>query len=95
MNADLPVEYTCPLGHTCEKVVTDEITQKQKIVRCRWFTNIRGKHPQSEEVIDRFDCALAWQPILTIENTRQTMGAGAAIESFRNKVVAQNEELLV
>lgn len=91
MNTDMPIEFNCPLGNECERVVTDEVTKKQKMVRCRWFVNIKGKHPQSEEIIDQFNCAIAWGPLLTIETTQQVIGVGAATESFRNEVVAESK----
>jgi len=76
---------TCPLGHTCEKAVDGAIE------RCAWYTNIKGKDPQSEEIIDQWKCAMAWQPILLIENTAQSRGTGAAVESFRNEMLKSNE----
>ena len=84
------IRETCPLGHTCEKAVVDPINGDY-IERCAWYTNIKGKHPQSEEIIDQWKCAMSWQPILAIENTAQGRGTGAAIESFRNEMVKSNE----
>lgn len=34
---------------------------------------------------------MAWLPMLLIENTQQSRGTGAAVESFRNEMVRQNE----
>jgi hypothetical protein len=56
--------------------------------RCPWWTRLIGKNPQSEELIDRWSCAIAILPTLLIENAQQTRQAGAAIETFRNGVVA-------
>jgi len=79
------IRETCPLGHTCEKAVDGAIE------RCAWYTNVKGKDPQSEEIIDQWKCAMAWQPILLIENTAQSRGTGAAVESFRNEMLKSNE----
>ena len=77
----IEIKVTCPLGHTCEKVVDGAIE------RCAWYTNIQGKDPQSEEIIDQGKCAMAWQPILLIENAQTNRGQTQALESFRNEVV--------
>jgi hypothetical protein len=54
---------------------------------CPWWIQIRGKHPQHDEEIDRWGCAVGWLPMLLIEGAQQTRQAGAAIESFRNEMV--------
>jgi hypothetical protein len=55
--------------------------------RCPWWTRVVGKNPQSEEMIDRWQCAIAWLPILLIENSQQQHQTKAAVETFRNNVV--------
>lgn len=59
---------------------------------CMWFVQIRGKHPQTGESVDEWDCAMVWQPLLLIENSSQQRSTGAAIESFRNEMIKSNEE---
>lgn len=61
---------------------------------CAWFMKIRGKNPQSEQEIDEWGCAMAWMPVLTIENSQQQRQTGAAVESFRNEMVKANESSL-
>jgi hypothetical protein len=56
--------------------------------KCPWWTHVIGKNPQSEEMVDDWRCAIALLPMLLIENAQQTRQAGAAMESFRNEVVA-------
>jgi hypothetical protein len=60
---------------------------------CDWYIHIRGKHPQSEEAIDRWGCAVSWMPFLTIENSQMQRQTGAAVESFRNEVVRLGSEV--
>lgn len=60
--------------------------------RCRWYIQLHGKHPQSDQAINEWGCAVEWLPILLIENAQQTRQAGAAIESFRNAMVIQNRQ---
>jgi hypothetical protein len=54
---------------------------------CPWWTLVRGKNPQSEEMIDDWRCAVALLPMLLIENAQMSRQTGAAMESFRNDVV--------
>ena len=61
---------------------------------CRLWCRISGHNPNTGEPIDKYECADALMPLLTIENSQQQRQTGAAIESFRNEVVAQNEALL-
>lgn len=59
---------------------------------CAWFIQVRGYHPQSGDPVDHWDCSIAWQPILMIENSQQQRQTGAAVESFRNEMVKSNEQ---
>lgn len=59
---------------------------------CPWWVHIRGKHPQSEEEIDRWGCAVGWLPMLLVENAQQSRQTGAAVESFRNEMVHANSQ---
>lgn len=59
---------------------------------CPWWTQLRGKNPQSTEEIDKWGCAIGFLPLLLIEGAQQTRQAGAAIESFRNETVKNNQE---
>jgi hypothetical protein len=54
---------------------------------CPWWTRIVGKHPQSEEMLDSWQCAIAWLPMLLVENSQQQRQTGAAVESFRNGMI--------
>ena len=58
---------------------------------CAWFMKIRGKDPQSEKEIEEWGCSMAWLPLLMIENSQQQRQTGAAVESFRNEMVKNNE----
>ena len=59
--------------------------------KCAFWTHVRGKHPQSAQEMDEYDCAVRWLPVMLIENAQQTRQAGAAIESLRNRVVEQQQ----
>lgn len=53
---------------------------------------INGKNPQSEEIIEEWGCAMAWLPVLLIENSQMQRQTGAAVESFRNEMVKANDQ---
>lgn len=58
---------------------------------CAWFTQIRGTNPQTGEPVDEWGCAVAWIPTLILETAQQSRQTGAAVESFRNEMVTNNE----
>lgn len=59
---------------------------------CPKFVTIRGKDPQTGELIDKQGCIDSFLHMLQIENTQQSRQTGAAVESFRNEVVKAAEE---
>lgn len=58
---------------------------------CAWFTQLRGMNPNTGKDIDEWGCAIAWMPVLMIENSQQQRSISAAVESFRNEMVKANE----
>lgn len=62
-----------------------------KQLDCAWFLKIRGSNPNTGEDVDDWGCAIAWMPVLMIENSQQQRQTGAAVESFRNEMVKSNE----
>jgi hypothetical protein len=70
---------TCPLGHTCDS--------------CLWHVHLRGKNPQSTQEIDEVRCAMVWLPLLLVENSQQQMQTSAAVESFREAMLKQNDSI--
>jgi hypothetical protein len=61
---------------------------------CEWYIHVIGSNPQSGEQIDKFGCSMSFIPMLLIENSQQQRETGAAVESFRNEMVDQNQQLL-
>ena len=62
-----------------------------KQLDCAWFLKIRGTNPNTGEELDDYGCAMAWMPVLMIENSQQQRQTGAAVESFRNEMVKAND----
>lgn len=80
----------CPMmgGEEC---VEDGAIRNGELVKCRFWVNVMGQHPQTGETINNGDCAMAWVPVLLIENSKVNRETGAAVESFRNEMTAANE----
>jgi len=55
---------------------------------CEWYTLVRGKHPQTEEQVDNWGCAIAFGPMLLINAAQAAHQGAAATESFRNEVIS-------
>lgn len=72
--------------------------QPCKQLECSWFMQVRGINPNTGEEVDDWSCAMAWLPMLLIENSQQQRQTGAAVESFRNEMVKSsdsNQQLLI
>jgi len=61
-------------------------------LKCSWFTQVRGTNPNTGKEVDEWACAIAWMPMLMIENSQQQRQTGAAVESFRNEMAKANEK---
>lgn len=81
----------CPLmgGEPC---VEDGSIRNGELVSCRFWIYVHGKNPQTGEDMRSGDCAMAWTPMLLIENSKVNRETGAAVESFRNEMVKSNEK---
>lgn len=58
---------------------------------CSWLTRIQGVDKNTGNQVDEYQCAIAWLPMLLVENSGQQRQTGAAVESFRNEMVKANE----
>ena len=58
---------------------------------CSWFMKISGTNPNDGQPTEEWGCAMAWLPVLLIENAQQSRQTGAAVESFRNEMVESNK----
>ena len=82
---ELKTVLTCPLGAKCEEI------KENAIHRCVWFQTFAGTNPTTGESVDEKGCAMAWLPILMIENSKQQRSTSVAVESFRNEMVKAQE----
>jgi hypothetical protein len=84
----LEVVLSCPLGHRCEEA------REGKVHRCAWFIKLVGTNPSTGAQIDEHGCAMAWTPLLLVENAGALRSNAAAIESFRNEMKSDNQSLM-
>lgn len=56
-------------------------------LQCAWFTKVVGYDTNTGKEVEEWQCAIAWMPMLMIENSGQQRQTGAAVESFRNEMV--------
>lgn len=53
---------------------------------CRWYKYIRGTCPNTGADVDRWDCAIAWWPMLMIENSQQQRQTGASCDKVATEI---------
>jgi hypothetical protein len=82
----------CPMmgGEEC---VEDGAIRNGELVKCRLWIHIQGKNPQTGETVNNGDCAMAWMPVLLIENSKVNRETGAAVESMRNESVTTGQQI--
>ena len=64
-------------------------------LECSWFTKVIGHNPQTGKEVEEWACAVAWLPMLLVENSQKTRESGAAVESFRNEIVKRMDLSLI
>lgn len=82
----------CPMmgGEPC---VEDGAVRNGVLVKCRFWVNVLGTNPQTNETINGGDCAIAWMPMLLIENSKINRETGSAVESMRNTNVTASTQI--
>lgn len=82
----------CPMmgGEEC---VEDGAVRNGELVKCRFWVHVMGENPQTGETTNNGDCAIAWMPVLLIENSKVNRETGAAVESMRNESVTTGQQL--
>lgn len=63
--------------------------------KCPMWIQLRGKHPQTDQEVDEWQCAYAVAPIINLEVARNVRQVQAATESFRNEMVKGQAQLLM
>lgn len=76
-------------GEMCPLIQAACVTHK-----CAWYMKVVGMDPQTGQPVDRWGCAIAWAPILTIENSNQQRQTAASVEKV-SKEIARTKALLL
>jgi hypothetical protein len=82
------IKKTCPLGHKCK--VTD--TSGTVIEQCMFLIQMNEKNPATAEIRTTEECAVAWTPILLLENARLISEVRGTTESFRDEMIKSNDK---
>jgi len=82
---EIKTVLTCPLGSVCSEV------KDGAIHKCVWLVKLAGTNPNTGDKMDEEGCAMAWVPVLLIENSMQQRSTSAAVESFRNEMTSANQ----
>lgn len=55
---------------------------------CPMWQKVMGKNPQTREEIDRWDCSIAWLPMLLLENAQRQIQTAASVDKVANEIQA-------
>lgn len=92
------VAWACPLnGKLCVDGTREDFPKNEVggLVKCRWWQHLAGKDPQSEKMVDQYDCAIAWLPTVGIEGAQMSRQTGASVDKVSNEVRAVKANLNV
>ncbi len=78
-----------PDGALCPRLKAPCVERK-----CRFWVRMRGVDSNTGQQVDEENCVDVWRVLLQVEGNKETRQAAAAIESFRNEVVRDNERFL-
>src|SRR5262249_2475569 len=59
---------------------------------CPWWAHIRGKDPQSTQETDRWDCTIAFLPMLLIENSQRQMQTAASVDKVATEMQKTDQQ---
>ena len=62
---------------------------------CSLWIRLPRKNRQTGEDVEEYHCGDVWNVILAAEACRETVGVHAALNSFRNEMVEQNNEFIL
>ncbi len=62
--------------------------------KCRFWTHLLGKNPQSDGVVDKFGCAIEFLPILLVENAQMIRQTAASVDKTANQVALSRDVMV-
>lgn len=88
-NTETRKTMVCPLnGKLCLEGKREDFPRDQvdNVLTCRWWVHLFGKDPQTEKILDQFDCSIAWLPITTTETSQMTNQNSASVDKVANEI---------
>ncbi len=82
-------EVACPLtGKLCVDGSREDFPKNKAggLVKCRWWQHLAGKDPQSEKMLDQFDCSIAWLPIVGVEGAQMSRQTASSVDKVSNEM---------
>jgi hypothetical protein len=52
---------------------------------CMLWTKVTGKHPQTDEMVNHYHCALAWMPMLQVDQGVKVMRMEETVQKARTE----------
>lgn len=83
----IETKYTCPFGHSCEKIVDGNIE------RCVLYLEMKVRNNVTNEESSTFNCSFNWNVLLQHETNTRVFSVQQATENFKNEVVNQQASL--
>lgn len=59
--------------------------------RCAWYIQLMGTSKNTGESVNEFGCAVAWLPMLLVENANEQRQTAASVDSLRNESVRNSD----
>lgn len=61
--------------------------------KCKFWTHLMGKNPQTDGTIDKFGCAIEFLPVLLVENAQMVRQNTATTDKVASEVRKQSETI--
>lgn len=59
--------------------------------KCKFWTHLYGKNPQGEGMIDAYDCAISFLPILLVENAQMIRNSASSTDKVANLIARASQ----
>lgn len=83
------IKGSCPLnGKLCIDGIRSDFEKDADghTHKCKWWQHIYGKDPQSEKIIDQFDCSIPWLTVTTVEGAQMSRQTSASVDKVATAV---------
>lgn len=84
------IKGSCPLnGKLCIDGVRSDFEKDAdgRQYRCKWWQHVYGKDPQSEKIIDQYDCSVPWLTVTTVEGAQMSRQTAASVDKVASEIL--------